>query len=81
MFDFLLKLLVFFCVLFLFLLIVYLIIRHKIRKVFDEDFGIRDIKKFFEMTKRESIETSKSLSSMEKFILPSLMDDFPDLNI
>ncbi|MBO5138463.1 MAG: hypothetical protein J6B89_02355 [Bacilli bacterium] len=33
------------------------------------------------MTKRESIETPKSLSSMEKFILPNLMNDFPDLNI
>lgn len=81
MFNFLVKTLIVLFLVFVFLSIIYLIVRHKIRRVFNENFGTSDIKKVFEMSEKESIETPKSLSSMEQFIIPRLKEDFPDLNI
>lgn len=81
MFDFLLKLLIVLFVLVLLLFIVYLILKHKFKKIFNSNFSNNDIRKLLEMSKKESIDVPKSLSSMEKFIVPNLLGDFPDLNI
>lgn len=72
-----------FIILFLLLLICYILYRlnRKSKTFLMRYFGTSNLKKVLENSKIQEEDTPKSLSSMEKFILPKIENDFKNLNI
>lgn len=62
-------------------IIIFFIIRNKLREFSQEAFGTKNLIKGIKQTNLEAMETPKSLMGMEKLDLPKLQKDFGELNI
>lgn len=71
----------FLVVLILFLIIIYMIIKLKIKKVFKDFFGTISLKNILEQEKILDENTPKSLSSLDCLYLEQIKQDFKELNI
>lgn len=66
---------------FVFVVILYLIVRRKAKQFLGDYFNASSFKEALEKSEIEYDETPKSLSSMDTIYLENLKRDFPDLNI
>ena len=62
-------------------IVIFFIIRNKIREISQEAFGTKDLVKGIKQTNLETQSEAKCIMGMEKLDLPKLHDDFPELNI
>lgn len=68
-------------VLILFILIIYFILKNKLRVFLKQYFDSSTLKEAIEKSELESVETPKSISSMEPVYSKYIKEDFPDINI
>ena len=79
--SFLIVELIIILVLLIFIIGLFLLIRHKVREFLLEYFGTTSLKDAIEKSNIEASETPKSLSSMENMYSDKISRDFPDLNL
>ena len=60
---------------------VFLTVRNKIRSISRMAFGTTDIIKGFKRSEEKYKSKPKSLSGMDTFVLPRVIEDFPDFNV
>ena len=63
------------------IVILFLIIKSVVSNFLETYFGTRSLKEAIEKSEIESENTPKSLASMENLLKPTILKDFPDLNI
>ena len=76
-----LPLLIICSLLFASVIVIFFIVRSKIREFSQEAFGTKSLIKGIRQTNLEAMETPKSIMGMEKLDLPKLNEDFKELNI
>ena len=63
------------------IIILFIIIKSIVSNFLETYFGTRNLKEAIEKSEIEDQNTPKSLASMESLLKPSILKDFPDLNI